>query len=61
MEFSSQSQMAKVLLALMLPSCAPFCEFPPIPRMRQKRNLGSQDSSYPIEGLSSELKIGAHC
>lgn len=57
MEFSSQSQVAKVLSALMLPSHVLFCEILSISRMGQIKNLRSQDSSYLREGLSLELKI----
>lgn len=53
MEFSSQSQVAKVLSAGMLPSHAHACEFSPIPRMGQIRNVvGSPDNYYPREGLA---------
>lgn len=57
-QFSEPGGQSSLSLDAALP-CSLLGIFP-ISRMGQMRNLGLQDSSYPREGLSLDLKIGPH-
>lgn len=58
MEFSSQSQVAKVLSARMLPSHAHVCEFPPNSQDGSDKERGISRFLLSQGGSSLELKIG---